>query len=114
NFRITNISAVQSFGLDTLKEIKKIKKPVQFAGVEKDPSASNSAIAEAKKHLAGSRGCFFAEGASHSMLSRYDNTGIDMFWLNPLIEQITRYIDTGRRFDETGKSEYGMKRCRSY
>jgi esterase/lipase len=114
NFNITNISAIQSFGLETLKETKKIKKTVQVSGVEKDPSASNEAIAESKKKMTNSRGCFFAEGASHSMLSRFDNAGKDMFWLNPLLEQITRFVETGRRFDEVGNSEYGMKRCRSY
>jgi esterase/lipase len=114
NFKITNISAIRRFGQDTLKEINKIKKPVQVSGVEKDPSAANSAIARAKKNLPDSYGCFFAEGASHSMISRQDNAGKDMFWLNPLLEQLARYIDTGRRFDQVGKSEYGMKQCRSY
>ncbi len=114
NFRVANILAIQSFGADTLNKIAEIKKTVQVSGVEKDNSASNSLIAEANQRLANKHGCFFAEGSSHSMLSHYDNVGIDMFWLKPLLRQVARFVDTGRRFEEVGESEYGMKKCISY
>lgn len=114
DFKVTNIAAVRRFGLDTLKDVGNIKKPMQIIGVEKDPAASNSAIAEAVKKLPNSDACFFAEGASHSMLSRQDNVSTNMFWLAPLKQQMIRYIDTGKGFDIGSKSEHGLGQCRSY
>ncbi len=113
NFKITHVAAVRKFGLDTLKKINNIKIPIQIIGVEKDPAASNSAIAEANRSLANGQGCFLAKGANHSMLSRHDNVDTNMFWLSSLTQQISRFIDTGKNFDIVGESEYGMGLCRS-
>lgn len=114
NFKLTNIAAVRKFGLETLKEVNKIKIPVQITGVEKDPAASNSAIAEASRKLSNSQTCLFAKGANHSMLSPQDNVGRNMFWLKPLEEQLVNYVDTGKNFEVVGKSEHDLSLCRSY
>jgi alpha-beta hydrolase superfamily lysophospholipase len=113
NFKLTNIAAVRKFGLDTLKDVSKIQKPVQIVGVEKDPAASNSAIAEAVNKLPNGQACFLAKGAEHSMLSPQDNVDVDMFWLEPLKQQLTQFVDTGRGFDVVGKSEQSLGLCRS-
>ncbi len=114
NFKIGNVAAVRKFGLETLKQVANINKPVQITGVEKDPAASNSAIAEAARTIPNSQTCFFAKGASHSMLSRIDNIGIEMFWLRPLQQQIVQYVVSGKNFDITGNSEHNLGLCRSF
>ena len=113
NFKITNVVAVRRFGLDTLKEINRIKRPMQIVGVEKDPAASNSAIAEVVRKLPNNQACLFIKGANHSMLSRQDNVGVKMFWLDLLTRQLVNYVDTGKKFDVVGNSEHDMNLCRS-
>lgn len=113
NFKLTNVAAVRKFGVDTLKEVGKIKKPVQIIGVEKDDAASNGAIAEASKRIALSQGCLFEKGAKHSMFSRQDNVGVDMFWLEPLKQQMADFVDNSKTFDVVGQSEHGLGLCRS-
>lgn len=113
NFKLTNIAAVRKFGLDTLKDVSKIQKPVQIVGVEKDPAASNSAIAEAVKNLPNAKACFLEKGAEHSMLSPQDNVDVDMFWLEPLKQQISNFVVSGRGFDVVGRSEQNLGLCKS-
>lgn len=114
NFKVTNVAAVRRFGMDTLKEISAIKKPMQITGVEKDPAASNSAISEAISKISNSKSCLFPKGANHSMLSVQDNVGVEMFWLKPLEEQIVKYVDTGKNFDVVGTSEHNLGLCKTY
>lgn len=113
NFKIENVAAVRKFGAETLKQVSLIKKPVQIVGVEKDPAASNSAIADALKNLPNSKGCFFEKGATHSMFSKQDNPDVPMFWLKPLEEQTVDYITTGKDFTVVGKSEHNIGLCKS-
>lgn len=114
DFKIENVAAVRKFGLETLKQVSAIKKPVQIVGVEKDPAANNSDIAKAVDYIPHAQGCFLAKGATHSMLSREDNPSVEMFWLKPLLDQSVRYIDTGKNFDVVGDSEHDLGLCKSY
>ncbi len=115
-FDVTHVSAVRNFGLNVLKQVSQIKKPVQIVGVEKDPAASNSAMAKAYHRIPDAHACFFEYGTDHSMLSPQDNPGEDMFWLPQLKRQLVRYITTGQYFTTLGRnqtSEHGLRRCQS-
>ncbi|MBC7475988.1 MAG: alpha/beta hydrolase [Candidatus Sericytochromatia bacterium] len=112
NFKLANVAAVRKFGLDTLKQLDSIKKPIQIIGVEQDSAASNKEIGQAVRKINGSKGCFFPKGTSHSMLSRQDNVNKDMFWLSALKSQILDYVKTGKSFDVVGKSEEELGLCR--
>ncbi|MFN8671240.1 MAG: alpha/beta fold hydrolase [Candidatus Sericytochromatia bacterium] len=112
NFKIGKVAAVRKFGTETLKQVNKITKPVQILGVEDDPAASNSAIAEAIKNIPNAKGCLFKKGTPHSMLSRKDNPHSNLFWLNALEEQLVDFIDYGKNFDEIGSSQNNLPACR--
>jgi esterase/lipase len=112
SFKLSNLVAVRKFGLNTLKETENIKKSVQIIGAEKDPAASNSKLFEASNKIKNSKICFFPKGTTHSMFSRYDNPGVDMFWLNALKSQLIDYVSTGKNFDTSGKSEFNSPLCR--
>lgn len=111
NFKIDKLSSVEKFGKDTFKELQKIDKKMQILGVEKDFSASTFEMVKAAKKIPNSNQCFFPEGAVHSLISRYDDPQIEKYWINPLLDQLTRYIDTGKRFDTVANYQNDLKLC---
>ncbi|MFN8671239.1 MAG: alpha/beta fold hydrolase [Candidatus Sericytochromatia bacterium] len=113
DFKIENIAAARKFGTETLKHVSLIKKPIQIVGVESDPAASNSAIADAVKNMPNSKGCFLEKGTPHSMLSKEDNPTNPMFWLKPVEDQLVDFVSTGKNFVEVGKSQHNLGLCKS-
>jgi esterase/lipase len=113
NFKVANLMAVRDFGLQTLKQVKKISKPVQIVGVEEDKSASNESIALAGKNINKSKICLLEKGTKHAMISRFDNIGSDMFWLDPLKQQMIEFAINGTPFKEVKMTKEGIPMCKS-
>ncbi len=112
-FRITNLRSVQHFGQETLANVGKIAGSVQVVGVEDDPAASTRAIAQAAARAPRSSACFFEKGIPHSLFSRQDNPGVDMYWLPAALDQTVAFLSKGKAFDSAAVSTvapYG--RCR--
>ena len=113
-FRITNLRAVQHFGQETLANVGKIAGSVQVVGVEDDPAASTRAIAQAAAAVPGSSACFYEKGIPHSLFSRQDNPGVDMYWLPASLDQTTAFLTRGKAFDSGVASAVApYRRCRA-
>ncbi len=113
-FRITNLRAVQHFGQETLAGVGKVSGAVQVVGVEDDPAASTGAIARAAAAASGSSACFFEKGIPHSLFSRQDNPGVDMYWLPAALDQTAGFLTKGKAFDSGAVSSVApYRRCRA-
>jgi alpha-beta hydrolase superfamily lysophospholipase len=113
-FEVTNLRAVQHFGEDTLKNVASIHAKVQVVGVEDDPAASDSAIAQAATKIAGSSACFFEKGVPHSLFSPQDNPNTDMYWLPSALEETRDFIGNGQSFATAEASSVSpYARCRA-
>lgn len=89
---------------------------VQFVGVEGDKSVSAQRIRRVM--LAhdgpGASACFYPAGVPHSMFSRFDHPGEDMYWLEDFHAAALAFIGEGRRFPTAGPSAVlaPVGRCR--
>ncbi len=108
-FSLNAISADQQLALWGLNQIpaNQYLPPIQIAAAEQDNTASTVymrgfvAAVESATHTSPGL-CFFRKGANHSLLSRYDDPTEDKFWLPVLLEQATRFVLTGQKFDTNG------------
>jgi len=79
---------------------------LQVIGVERDPTVSNARIREAIRFQPANgrtSACFMPEGVPHSMFSRKDNPGADMYWLEAFQSAVVNFIVEGTAMPTTGQ-----------
>lgn len=123
------LKVARDFGLKHLKEIKsdrfwgKFKPPadgsVQMMFVDGHRHSHDGAVQiRAQEDLAqaldvdirGPHYCGLEEPIPHSYLSRKDNYGTNMYWLNELLDMIVDYLAEGIPFGQEGQIN-GRPRC---
>ncbi len=111
-FLFGHIRASQRFGHATMAGLKNVPTLIQLTGVEGDHTADTAAMGEAVRRLPFAKGCLYAGGANHSMLSVYDVPDEPKFWLPKLEQQLLRFVTTGEFFDVVNPPvEAGLPRC---
>jgi pimeloyl-ACP methyl ester carboxylesterase len=89
---------------------------VQFVGVEGDRSVSIRRIRSVMlaHETSAASACVYPEGVPHSMFSRFDHPGEDMYWLDDFHASALAFIVDGRRFThgETSSELAPLRLCR--
>ena len=99
------LSAMGGYTLASLRQAP-LAVPLQLIGVEMDPVVSNSKIREFLRIQANTgktSACFFPLGVPHDMISQYDFPGIEMYWLDSLLNGSVGFITAGRRLPVIGQ-----------
>jgi pimeloyl-ACP methyl ester carboxylesterase len=103
-FEWAQLSTVDDFGTETIRLAQSsplLKTEVQFAGVEADKAASNSASVDFLRAIMANphvNYCVIRAPADHSTISRFDNPDEDKFWLPTLLHNSIEFIDGGTPF----------------
>jgi hypothetical protein len=71
---------------------------VQFVVSEEDAVVSNGDVIAAMKDLEHVFACMYPRGVPHSMVSQFDNPGVDMYWLDSLLNGAISFIAEGRPY----------------
>lgn len=112
-FLFGHIRATQRLGHETLAQLATVPTRIQLTGVENDHTADTSAMGEAVRTLPFAKGCLYAGGANHSMLSVYDVPDEPKFWLPNLERQLLRFVSESVNFDVIEPAvEAGLPRCK--
>lgn len=112
-FLFGHVRASQRFGLETLAKLSTVPTRIQLIGVEGDKTADTRAMGQAVQRLPFAKGCLYAGGANHSMLSVYDVPDENKFWLPSLERQLLRFVSQSEFFDEIQPPvEAGLPRCK--
>jgi len=85
-WQIRHVAGMRALGTDVRRRLAARPLPVrmQIVGVSNDNSVSNARIAEliaTQRESRNTSACFYPEGVPHSMFSRFDHPGEDMYWL---------------------------------
>lgn len=79
--------------------------PVQFAGVEYDPTADNRRMHQVFQSLPNARFCLFPKGVPHSMINpANDEPNLDPYWIPSLDRDSMNFILHGEWFRTSGPS----------
>ena len=88
---------------------------LQVIGVEDDNSVSNDRVVELVAAHTGTgamTACFYPEGVPHSMFSRYDHPGEDMYWLEDFNTAAIAFITAGAAFPASERPRLQVRECR--
>jgi len=86
----------------------------QFVASEHDTVVRNDSIIAAVVNTAHVFACMYPPGVPHSMVSQFDNPGVDMYWLDSLLNGAIDFISKGRPFPTRpvrSAKEPGMVEC---
>ncbi|MDJ0928185.1 MAG: hypothetical protein QNJ73_11130, partial [Gammaproteobacteria bacterium] len=78
----------------------------QVIGVENDPVVANYRVRRLlglQEEAVNTTACFLPAGIPHSMFSRADNPGVDMFWLEAFHNGVVDFIVNGAAFPTNGE-----------
>jgi pimeloyl-ACP methyl ester carboxylesterase len=121
-FKIEHLMAADSFGRDVTRKYrsaKMVKNSIQIVGVENDPAANTeptrAVIRKLEQSNNRSGGCFMDSKIPHAFLSKFENRGVNMYWLPTVNRQFTNYMADGTPIPKGGKSklEKPFFKCRS-
>jgi len=104
NFRFDQLDTAQSYGKRVVRHTRPVTTQVQIIGIQNDGAASNEWILKAAKKLGWNKnprqieGCFYQEGANHSLFSRFDSPDQNKFWLESLLNSATEFVDESKPF----------------
>lgn len=100
-FQVGHIALVEQLGKSWGRSKVKGNVELLLIGVQEDKAVSNESIlayARGNKinELPARYGCFYREGANHSLLSKYDNPSEDKFWKASIESNIMSFFETGK------------------
>jgi alpha-beta hydrolase superfamily lysophospholipase len=109
-YQVRHAAGMKSLAHWVRKEIRKapLETQLQIVAVEHDNAVSNERIAQLLAvHEPGGRtsACAYEEGIPHSMFSRFDNPGTDMYWLDAFLDSAVGFIVDGQPFAVKGTFE---------
>ncbi len=71
---------------------------LQFIASEHDDVVSNDNIITVAVDTERVFACMYPNGVPHSMVSQFDNPGVDMYWLDSLLNGAIGFIAEGRPY----------------
>ncbi len=109
-FQVRHVAGMKSLAHWVRQKIreKPLEVQLQIVAVEHDNAVSNERIAQLfAMHEGNGRtsACAYEEGIPHSMFSRFDNPGIDMYWLDAFLDSAVGFIVDGQPFAVDGTFE---------
>jgi alpha-beta hydrolase superfamily lysophospholipase len=112
------VRAMTNYGVNAATRIKRIKVPVQFVGVEADPTADNGASHKAFLNIAGNaQFCLYPKGVPHSIINpRSDAPNLDPYWVQAMQQDSIAFITSGKWFSvsdrKATKADFYLPICR--
>ena len=109
------IRAMTDYGARAAEQMHRVKVPVQYVGVDFDPTADNRTIVRAHETTPDSAMCLYYKGVPHSIINPADDEPtLDGAWVPAMQEDSLRFITDGRWFLTEGQSaeRYGLEACR--
>jgi len=97
---VMNSEVPALLGQEALRAISADVNPasVQFVFSAEDPVAGNGDIIAAMKGLEQAFSCMYPHGVPHLMVSQFDNPGVDMYWLDSLLNGAIEFIAEGQPY----------------
>ena len=101
DYRLKHLGAMHAMASRTFRRLaeKPMDVPLQIFAIESDPSVSQARIEglEAVQSATGrTQAFFYPPGVPHSLLSRADNPGADMWWLGDVFARSVAFVVEGR------------------
>ncbi len=87
---------------------------LQIIGVDGDNSIDNARVRELiAEHVdtGAMTACFYPQGVPHSMFSRYDHPGEDMYWLDDFNAAAVAFITAGKPFPAVAAPDAPAAEC---
>lgn len=102
DFTLDKISAVQKYGELLMNRELPQNLQIQIVGVDRDPTADVSAMIKMYERMnlettSDASFCLLPKSFNHSLLSRFDSPSEDKFWIPSLLDQITSFVDHGKK-----------------
>jgi alpha-beta hydrolase superfamily lysophospholipase len=121
SYNLRHVAGLKGLGktVRTSMQTSPIDVRLQVIGVEHDPTVSNTRIhdvIEAQSATGRTSACFMPEGIPHSMFSRKDNPGTEMYWLEAFQSGVVEFIVDGKSMPTTGtvsETEAPWQLCRT-
>lgn len=113
------VRAMVNLGINAAQRIASIKIPIQFVGVEADPTADNGAIKKAYLQVAEhARICLYPKGVPHSIINpKSDAPKLDPYWVPVMQKDSVAFITEGKWFIPSDKlatkADYTLPICRT-
>jgi alpha-beta hydrolase superfamily lysophospholipase len=119
-FQVRHIAGMKSLAHWTRREIRTapLDLQIQIVAVEHDNSVSNQRIADLLNLLSDNgttTACIYEDGVPHSMFSRVDHPGEDMYWLDSFLDSALGFIVDAQPFPQDpipGEPGLAYGRCR--
>lgn len=110
------IRAMTDYGVWAASRIGDLDIPVQFVGVDHDPTADNAAIVGAYRRSLDASLCLYYHGVPHSIINPKDDAPkVDPRWVPAMQADSVGFITEGHWFGTDGKSSetnYELDACR--
>jgi alpha-beta hydrolase superfamily lysophospholipase len=108
DYQEKHLAALNALGRSNLETVRESPLTVrlQLVGVEKDTVVSNIDIGEflrLQEKTDQTSACFFPDGVPHEMISQYEFPGVEMYWMDSLLNGSIGFITVGQRFPPIGK-----------
>ena len=102
-WQIRHVAGMKSLGRHIARRLADdpLTVRMQIIGAEADNSVSNDRVFELiaeHRDTAAMTACFYPRGVPHSMFSRYDHPGEDMYWLDDFNDAAVAFITSGKPF----------------
>lgn len=115
-WQIRHLAGMKLVGSDIAKKLatEPLAVRMQIIGVEGDNSINNDRVLDliAEHEETGAMSaCFYPRGVPHSMFSRYDHPGEDMYWLDDFNAAAIAFITSGKPFPAVRKPEAATAEC---
>lgn len=115
-WQVRHVAGMKALGEDIAATLARdpLSVRMQVIGVEGDNSVSNDRVLElvAEHEETGAMtACFYPEGVPHSMFSRYDHPGEDMYWLDDFNAAAVAFITAGAAFPTSERQNDTVLQC---
>lgn len=116
-WQVRAAQGMRAVGQEAARRVKAnpLEVRMQIVGVEGDNSVSLDRVRDivAIQSTTGeSTACFYPKGVPHSMFSRWDHPGEDMYWLDDFNQAAVAFVTTGEAYPTEGQDELGVDLCR--
>ena len=111
---VTAIRAMTNYGSAIAKDAYRIEIPVQFVGVEHDPTAYDLVTIRTQQTVKHSQLCLYPKGVPHSMINpKADAPNLDPYWVPALQQDSINFIADGTFFPTDPTPGWNYAVCRT-
>lgn len=102
-WQVRAVQGMRAVGQEAAKRVaaEPLENRMQILGVEGDNSVSLDRVRELvvrQSTTGNTTSCFYPRGVPHSMFSRWDHPGEDMYWLNDFNKAAVAFVTRGEAF----------------